>query len=99
MDIWHLDSLDPGHNDINPLNDMFDKNTDEDTSTTMNFDSYWLVEKDLEGVGQTFELYNESVQFFLPTKNWDGLYEIRVWLSDNGIKKFQILELIERIEN
>lgn len=99
MDIWHLDSFGPGHNDINPLNDMFDKNTDEDTSTTMNFDSYWPVEKDLEGVGQTFEWYNESVQLFLPRKNWDWLYEIRVWLSDNGIKKFQILELIERIEN
>jgi len=88
--IRHLHSLGLVHNDINPSNIMFDEDTDEeDTPVIIDFDSCWPVGESLQGVGRTFEWYDESVQHSLPSNDLDALDEIREWLRDSGTKHFK----------
>lgn len=75
IDIRHLHSLVLVHNDINSSNELFDEDTNKDNSIIIDFDSWWPVEENLEGVGRTLEWYDESVNLFLRRNNWDGLYE------------------------
>lgn len=83
--IVHLHSLGLIHNDINPSNIMFD----EDVPVIIDFDSCRPVGQSLEGVGRTFEWYDESVQYSLPSNDLDALDEIREWLGDNDMKRFK----------
>lgn len=86
----HLHSLGLVHNDINPSNIMIDEDTDEeDTPVIIDFDSCRPVGESLEGVGRTFEWYDERVQRSLPSNDLDALDEIREWLRDGGTKHFK----------
>ncbi len=89
IDIRHLHSLVLVHNDINSSNELFDEDTNKDNSIIIDFDSWWPVEENLEGVGRTLEWYDESVNLFLRRNNWDGLYESWQCLSDNGTKNLK----------
>ncbi len=66
---WHLRSLGLVYNDINPCNVLFDEDIDEDTSIIIDFDSRRPSGEGLEGIGRTFEWYNESVPLFLSSND------------------------------
>ena len=70
MGIRHLRSLSLVHNDINPSNVLIDEDIDEYTSVTIDLDSCRPVGEGLERVGQTFELYDESIQLSLLSNDW-----------------------------
>jgi len=83
--IQHLHSLGLVHNDINPSNIMLDK----DVLVIIDFDSCRPIGKSLNEVGRTYEWYDESVQYSLPSNDLDALHEIREWLRDSGSKLFK----------
>ncbi|KAF7867311.1 hypothetical protein EAF04_005394 [Stromatinia cepivora] len=87
--IRHLHSLGLVHNDINPANIMLD---DTGTSIIIDYDSCKSIGQNLEGVGRTYEWYDESVQDSLPSNDLDALDEMRVWLSGALTKNFKFGE-------
>jgi serine/threonine protein kinase len=62
--IGHLHSLELIHNDINPSNLMLDGNE----PVIIDFGSCRRKGASLEGVGRTYEWYDEEVQISLPQK-------------------------------
>ncbi len=84
--VRHLHSLGLVHNDINPANIMFEK---DGTPVIIDFGSCRAIGQNLEGVGRTYEWYDDSVQQSVPTNDWDAIHEIREWLSDVDNKMFK----------
>jgi serine/threonine protein kinase len=78
--IGHLHSLELIHNDINPSNIMLDGNG----PAIIDFGSCRRKGESLEGVGRTYEWYDEGVQISLPQNDLDALKEIRTWLGDDS---------------
>jgi len=78
--IKHIHSLGLVHNDINPKNVMLDG----DRVVLIDFDSCRPVGDSLEGVGRTYEWYDENVQISVPKNDLDALAEIRAWLDDDS---------------
>lgn len=78
--IRHLHSLRVVHNDINPSNIMLD---DADVAIIIDFESCRRVGENLEGVGRTYEWYDEKIQQSLPKNDLDALEEIHIWLGDD----------------
>ncbi|KAL2177742.1 uncharacterized protein P884DRAFT_18555 [Thermothelomyces heterothallicus CBS 202.75] len=85
--IKHLHALGLVHNDINPSNIMLDG----DEAVIIAFGSCRPAGESLEGVGRTYEWYDEQVETALPQNDLDALEEIRIWLGDNS-KPFQFVE-------
>jgi serine/threonine protein kinase len=85
--IRHLHSLGIIHNDINPSNVMLNGNV----PVIIDFDSCRREGESLEGVGRTYEWYDEGVQISLPQNDLDALKEIRIWLGDDS-EEFQFEE-------
>ncbi|KJZ72053.1 hypothetical protein HIM_08508 [Hirsutella minnesotensis 3608] len=85
--IRHLHSLGLVHNDINPSNIMLHN----DTAVIIDFGSCRRLGESLEGVGRTYEWYDEDIQVATPQNDLDALDEIRVWLGDES-KAFQFGE-------
>jgi serine/threonine protein kinase len=83
--VQHLHSLGLTHNDLNPSNIMYG----EDTLVIIDFDSCRPVGSSLKGVGRTYEWYDESVQYSLPSNDLDALDEIREWLEESGSRFFK----------
>ncbi|KAK0655486.1 hypothetical protein B0T16DRAFT_424306 [Cercophora newfieldiana] len=77
--IKHIHSLGLVHNDINPKNVMLDG----DRAVLIDLDSCRPVRDSLEGVGRTYEWYDENVQLSVPKNDLDALAEIRAWLGDD----------------
>ncbi|KAK2055767.1 serine/threonine-protein kinase [Colletotrichum caudatum] len=75
--IRHLHSLGLVHNDLNPSNIMII----EDTWAIIDFGSCRHIGASLDGVGRTYEWYDEAVQTSLPQNDLDALREIRTWLD------------------
>jgi hypothetical protein len=61
----------------------------EDTLVIIDFDSCRPVGSSLKGVGRTYEWYDESVQYSLPSNDLDALDEIREWLEESGSRFFK----------
>jgi serine/threonine protein kinase len=78
--IKHIHSLGLVHNDINPKNVMLNG----DRVVLIDFDSCRPVGDSLEGVGRTYEWYDENVQLSVPKNDFDALAEIRAWLGDDS---------------
>lgn len=78
--IKHIHSLRLVHNDINPKNIM----RDGDRWVIIDFDSCRPVGDSLQGVGRTYEWYDENVQLSVPKNDHDALAEIRAWLGDDS---------------
>ncbi|KAF2425534.1 hypothetical protein EJ08DRAFT_689346 [Tothia fuscella] len=85
----HLHQLNLVHNDINPSNIML---LHDDTPVIIDFDSCRQIGESLEGVGRTYEWYDEDVQTSPPSNDLDALREIREWLSDDVTKEHQFKE-------
>jgi len=85
--IRHLHSLGFVHNDINPSNIMLYN----DTAVIIDFGSCRRQGEDLEGVGRTYEWYDEAVQVAIPENDFNALEEIRIWLGDRS-ETFQFAE-------
>lgn len=78
--IRHLHSLGLAHNDINPANIMLDG----DKAIIIDFGSCRAVGESLEGVGRTYEWYDEKLQRAVFENDLHDLEEIRIWLSDRS---------------
>ncbi|KAJ5587439.1 uncharacterized protein N7459_003204 [Penicillium hispanicum] len=85
--IRHLHCLGLVHNDINPSNIMIDGVK----SIVIDFGSCRPIGESLEGVGRTYEWYDEKVQQSVPENDFSALEEIRIWLGD-GSQAFQFDE-------
>jgi hypothetical protein len=57
---------------------------DGDRVVLIDFDSCRPVGDSLEGVGRTYEWYDENVQLSVPKNDFDALAEIRAWLGDDS---------------
>lgn len=77
--IRHLHSLGLAHNDINPSNIM----VDGDNPIIIDFGSCRPLGECLEGVGRTYEWYDEKVQQSVPDNDLHALKEIRIWLGED----------------
>lgn len=78
--IKHLHSLGLVHNDLNPSNIMLDG----DNAVIIDFGSCRTLGQDLEGVGRTYEWYDEKVQQSRIENDLTALEEIRIWLGDSS---------------
>ncbi|KAI0394415.1 hypothetical protein F5Y17DRAFT_475681 [Xylariaceae sp. FL0594] len=76
----HIHKLGFAHNDINPSNIMLHG----DVPIIIDFNSSQKVGESLEGVGRTYEWYDETVQSSLPENDLNALQEIRVWLFEDS---------------
>lgn len=85
--IRHLHKLGIVHNDINPSNIMLKDNV----PIIIDFGSCQKEGGSLEGIGRTYERFDEAVQSSLPKNDFDALEEIRIWLADDS-KAFQFDE-------
>ncbi|KAK1246250.1 hypothetical protein MKX08_000052 [Trichoderma sp. CBMAI-0020] len=85
--IRHLHKLGIIHNDINPSNIMLKGNV----PVIIDFGSCQKEGKSLEGIGRTYEWFDERVQLSLCKNDFDALEEIRIWLADDP-KEFQFNE-------
>ncbi|KAJ2894094.1 uncharacterized protein MKZ38_007933 [Zalerion maritima] len=85
--VRHLHSLGLIHNDINPSNIMLDG----DVPVIIDFESCRRKGESLEGVGRTYEWYDEEVQISLPQNDLHALKEICIWLGDDS-EAFQFEE-------
>jgi Protein kinase domain len=85
--IRHLHSLGLVHNDINPSNIMLDG----DQAIIIDFGSCRPVGESLQGVGRTYEWYDEAVQKSVPENDLNALKEICTWLGDDS-QQFQFGE-------
>ncbi|KND89403.1 Mitogen-activated protein kinase 8 [Tolypocladium ophioglossoides CBS 100239] len=85
--IRHLHSLGFVHNDINPSNIMLYN----DTAVIIDFGSCRRQGESLEGVGRTYEWYDQDVEVATPQNDLNALDEIRAWLGDES-KAFQFDE-------
>ncbi|KAK1977354.1 serine/threonine-protein kinase [Colletotrichum cereale] len=75
--LGHLHSLGLVHNDLHPSNIVIDR----DTWVIIDFGSCRYTGASLDGVGRTYEWYDEAVQTSLPQNDLDALREIRKWLD------------------
>lgn len=85
--IRHLHKLGVAHNDINPSNIMLHGGM----PVIIDFGSCRKVGESLDGVGRTYEWYDETVLSSLPKNDLDALREIRVWLFGDSTE-FQFQE-------
>ncbi|RDA83126.1 hypothetical protein CP532_2729 [Ophiocordyceps camponoti-leonardi (nom. inval.)] len=85
--IRHLHKLGFVHNDINPSNIMLCN----DTAVIIDFGSCRRLGASLDGVGRTYEWYDEKAEFAAPQNDLNALDEIRAWLGDES-KVFQFDE-------
>lgn len=85
--IKHLHSLGLVHNDINPSNIMLDG----DRAIIIEFGSCRKLGQSLEGVGRTYEWYDEQVQQSSFENDLNALEEICIWLGDDS-REFQFDE-------
>ncbi len=85
--IQHLHSLGLVHNDINPSNIMLHN----DTAIIIDFGSCRGEGESVEGVGRTYEWYDEAVHESVPENDFHALEEIRIWLGD-GSEEFRFHE-------
>lgn len=85
--IRHLHSLGLVHNDINPSNIMLDG----DQAVIVDFGSCRPVGESLQGVGRTYEWYDEKVKQSIPENDLCALEEIQIWLGDMS-REFQFSE-------
>ncbi|UKZ61447.1 uncharacterized protein TrAtP1_002712 [Trichoderma atroviride] len=83
----HLHKLGIIHNDINPSNIMLKGNV----PVIIDFGSCQKEGESLEGIGRTYEWFDERVQLSLCRNDFDALEEIRIWLADDS-KDFQFDE-------
>ncbi|KAK3377029.1 kinase-like domain-containing protein [Lasiosphaeria ovina] len=87
--IKHLHALGLVHNDTNPSNIMLDGSGN---AVIIDFGPCRRVGESLEGVGRTYEWYDEKIETALPQNDLDALEEIRIWLGDDDSKLFQFDE-------
>ena len=80
--IKHLHSLGLVHNDINPSNIMLDG----DQAVIIDFGSCRSIGESLQGVGRTYEWYDEKVQLSIPENDLTALEEIRIWLNGDSLE-------------
>jgi serine/threonine protein kinase len=73
----HLHALGLVHNDLSPSNVMLDE---RDRAIIIDFGSCRIVGENLEGVGRTYEWYDDGVQTANPTNDLDALAEMRAWM-------------------
>lgn len=85
--IQHLHSLGWVHNDINPMNIMFDG----ERAVIIDFGSCRKAGQYLDDVGRTYEWYDDSTQISMFDNDLKALEEIRIWLGDDS-KEFQFDE-------
>lgn len=85
--IQHLHSLGLVHNDINPSNIMIHG----DKAIIIDFGSCRRPGEDLNGVGRTYEWYDETVKVSNPENDLNALEEMRIWLG-NDSREFQFPE-------
>lgn len=76
--IKHLHSLGIVHNDLNPSNIMLYGNLHP---VIIDFDSCRKEGESMEGVGRTYEWYDEKIQTSRPENDFDALKEIQIWLG------------------
>ncbi|KAK1973648.1 serine/threonine-protein kinase [Colletotrichum cereale] len=86
--IKHLHSLELVHNDLNPSNIMIDGST----WVIIDFGSCRCKGESLDGVGRTYEWFDEAVHSSLPQNDLDALREIRNWLEGAPPDAFQFKE-------
>ncbi|GJC92798.1 serine/threonine-protein kinase [Colletotrichum higginsianum] len=86
--IKHLHSLELVHNDLNPSNIMIDGST----WIIIDFGSCRYKGESLDGVGRTYEWFDEAVHSSLPQNDLDALREIRNWLEGAPADTFQFKE-------
>ena len=55
-----------------------------DVPAIIDFESCRRKGESLEGVGRTYEWYDEEVQMSLPQNDLDALKEMRIWLGDES---------------
>ncbi|KAJ0162185.1 hypothetical protein CTA2_4967 [Colletotrichum tanaceti] len=84
----HLHSLKLVHNDLNPSNIMMDGRT----WVIIDFGSCRYEGESLDGVGRTYEWFDEAVHSSLPQNDLDALREIRNWLEGAPSDAFQFEE-------
>lgn len=87
--IQHLHYLGLVHNDINPANIMLDETG---TPIIIDFDSCRLIGQDLEGVGRTYEWFDESVRISSQSNDLYDLDEMRAWLTGGPMEDFKFRE-------
>ncbi|KAK0701102.1 hypothetical protein B0T21DRAFT_134482 [Apiosordaria backusii] len=85
--VRHLHALGLVHNDINPTNIMLDG----DKAIIIDFGSCRRIGESLEGVGRTYEWYDEQVNTAALQNDLDALDEIRTWLGGD-LKPFKFAE-------
>lgn len=88
-DIKHIHSLGLVHNDINPANIMLD----DDRAVIIDHGPCRKLGQSLEGVGRTYEWYDEKIQQSVFENDLNALEEIRIWLGDDS-RAFQFDEFL-----
>lgn len=74
----HLHALGLVHNDLNPSNIMLD---DGDAPKLIDFGSCRPIGASLEGVGRTYEWYDEKTHIASKSNDLDALAEISAWMN------------------
>lgn len=62
-----------------------------DTAVIIDFGSCRRQGESLDGVGRTYEWYDDNVQVAVPENDLDALDEMRAWLGDES-KEFKFPE-------
>jgi serine/threonine protein kinase len=88
----HLHSLGLVHNDITPSNIMLDE---RDTAIIIDFGSCRRIRENLQGVGRTYEWYDDGVQVASPSNDLDALAEMRAWMFGQE-DEFKFVEMTLR---
>lgn len=84
----HVHSLGLVHNDLNPSNIVSDGNT----WVIIDFGSCRYEGESLDGVGRTYEWFDDAVRTSLPKNDLDALHEIQIWLEGGPSEAFQFEE-------
>lgn len=82
--LLHLHSLGFVHNDINPANILLDG---DENPVIVDFGSCTPIGQSLEGVGRTYQWYDESVNVASPSNDIYALEDIQEWLREDGGRK------------
>jgi serine/threonine protein kinase len=90
--IDHLHALGLVHNDLSPSNIMLDE---RDTAIIIDFGSCRRIGKNLQGVGRTYEWYNDDVRTANPSNDSDAFAEMSAWMLGQE-DKFKFGEMTAR---